>query len=156
MVISFLTEMFNIVFSTSDKRVAHYIWLICFLKKRSQPMLGLIVSRRLQRKYGVFLPYYSVFNSTLTLRHPTGVVIGEGVEIGDNVTIFQNVTIGRSDTNIDGYPNIGDNCIIYAGAVILGKVRVGNNCVIGANTVVTKDVPDNSVAIGAPAKILPK
>lgn len=44
--------------------------------------------------------------------------------------------------------------MIYAGAKVVGGVRVGNNVTIGANAVVTKDIPDNSVVGGVPAKII--
>lgn len=44
--------------------------------------------------------------------------------------------------------------VIYAGAKVVGGVRVGNNVTIGANAVVTKDIPDNSVVGGVPAKII--
>lgn len=81
-------------------------------------------------------------------------MIGDGVEIGRNVTIFQNVTLGRSDAGVEAYPRIGCNTIIYSGAVIIGDVSVGENCIIGANSVVTKSVPDNCVAVGAPARVI--
>lgn len=151
---SVLARIFNIAFSTVDKRVEFYIALLCWLKKRNQRILGLIVSRRLQRKYGVFLPYAANFDSSLILRHPIGIIIGEGVEIGENVTIFQNVTLGRSDTYVHAYPVIGDNTVIYAGAAVLGGVTIGKNCIVGANAVVTKDVPDGSIAVGIPARVI--
>ena len=49
---------------------------------------------------------------------------------------------------------IGDNCIIGAGAKIIGNVKIGNNVKIGANAVVVKDIPDNCTAVGVPAKII--
>lgn len=152
MIIKFFKKFYNVLFSTVDKRVGYYIILICWLKKRNQRFFGLIVCRRLQRKYGVFLPYAAQFNSSLILRHPIGIIIGEGVEISDNVIIFQNVTLGRSDTYVDSYPCIGENTIIYSGAVILGDIKIGKNCIIGANAVVTKDVADNSISVGVPAR----
>lgn len=51
-----------------------------------------------------------------------------------------------------GYCTVGDNCMIGAGAVILGNVSIGNNVFIGANAVVTHDIPDNCVAVGVPAR----
>ena len=59
---------------------------------------------------------------------------------------------GRGDKK--GCPIIGDRVYIGAGAKVIGKVRVGNNVAIGANSVVTKDVPDNAVVGGVPAKII--
>lgn len=71
--------------------------------------------------------------------------------IGKNCRIYQNVTIGQklSPTDkIDGAPVIGDNALIGAGVVILGKIRIGNNVTVGANAVVIKDVPDGQVVVG--------
>jgi len=148
----FVKTIFHLVFATSDKRVSIYINALHYSKKNEMPRLGMILSRRLQRHYGVFLPYEASFDSSLELKHPCGIIIGEGVIIGRNVKIFQNVTLGRSDIDIPEYPKIGENVVICAGAVVLGGIEVGNNSIIGANAVVNKDVPDNSIAIGVPAK----
>ena len=51
---------------------------------------------------------------------------------------------------------IGNNVEFGAGAKVLGKIKIGNNVTIGANAVVLCDVPDNSIAVGIPAKIYPK
>lgn len=151
-----LKKVFHVIFATSDRRVSYYVSMLAWLKNKNMRMIGLILSRRLQRKYGVFLPYNAVFDSSLILRHPTSIIVGGGVQLGKNVILFQNVTLGRSDTNVFAYPSIGDNTIIYAGAIVLGDIKVGNNCIIAANAVVTKDVPDNSIAVGVPAKIIPR
>ena len=49
-------------------------------------------------------------------------------------------------------PTIGNNVTIYAGAVIVGNIKIGDNVVIGANSFVNKDIPDNEVWAGIPAK----
>jgi serine O-acetyltransferase len=152
MITKFIKNIFLLIFSTVDKRVAIYLKCICYCKRKKLNKLGVIISHQLQRVYGVFISFDTVFDETLTLFHPTGIVIGEGVEIGQNVKIYQNVTLGRADLKLEEYPVIGDNTIIYCGSVVLGGVRVGNDCIIGANAVVTKDIPNNSVAMGNPAK----
>ncbi len=146
--------IYHFVFATSDTRVDFYIKMMCLCKERNLPRLGVILSRRLQRKYGVFLSYQAHFDESLILRHPTSIVIGDGVRIGNNVRIFQGVTLGRADTFKESYPVIGDNSIIYSGAVILGGVNIGHNCIVGANSVVINDVPDNHVVAGVPARII--
>ena len=108
------------------------------------------LSWKLQRKHGIYFSPFLTGAQNLRLAHPVGIVLA-GVHIGANCTIFQNVTIGQ---NLGRYPTIGDNVIIYAGAVIIGNVHVGNNVVIGANSVVTKDIPDNAIVAGAPARII--
>lgn len=108
----------------------------------------------LYSKYNIIISHKSDIKGVINFPHPLGIVIGEGVIIGNNVTIYQNVTLGRKDKEINKYPIIGDNVTIYAGAKILGNVKIGNNAIVGANAVVLKDVPDNSIAVGVPAKIL--
>ena len=49
---------------------------------------------------------------------------------------------------------IGDNVYIGMGAYIMPNVKIGNNCIIGAGAIVTKSIPDNSVAVGIPAKVI--
>ncbi len=87
-----------------------------------------------------------------------GVFISKNSTIGRNCVIFQQVTIGSNTLrgSNTGSPTIGDNCYIGAGAKIIGNVRVGNNCRIGANACVYKDMPDNSVAVCAPTRIIVK
>lgn len=84
------------------------------------------------------------------------------IEIGDDVTFSIRVTILAHDASskkIAGYTrigkvSIGDNVFVGANATILPNVVIGNNVVIGANSVVTKSIPDNSVVVGNPAKII--
>lgn len=82
-----------------------------------------------------------------------GTVIHPRAVIGENVIISQNVTIGGTSKKYN-VPIIGDNCQISVGAAILGPIKIGNNCIIGANAVVLTDIPDNSVVVGVPAKII--
>lgn len=75
--------------------------------------------------------------------------------IGSNFTCHQNTTIGvKYDQDNTGIPTIGDNVTIGCNVCIIGNVTVGNNVVVGAGAVVVKDIPDNCVAVGNPAKIL--
>ena len=96
----------------------------------------------------------------LFIDHGMGVVIGETSEIGDNVTIYHMVTLGGISPSIDSdnqrdvkrHPTLKDNVVVGSGAQVLGPVVVGKNAKIGANAVVTKDVPENAVMVGIPAK----
>lgn len=82
------------------------------------------------------------------------------IEIGDNVTLAPRVHILCHDASTKQFLNytkigrvvIGDNVFIGAESVVLPNVRIGNNVIIGANSTVTKDIPDNVVAAGNPAK----
>ena len=82
-----------------------------------------------------------------------GIVLHPRVVIGSNTNIGTNVTIGGTSKKYE-VPKIGSNTIISSGAKIIGPITVGNNCVIGANAVVTKDIPDNSLAVGIPARVV--
>ena len=96
----------------------------------------------------------------LFIDHGMGVVIGETSEIGDNVTIYHSVTLGGIAPSIDSdsqrdvkrHPTLKDNVVVGSGAQVLGPIVVGKNAKIGANAVVTKDVPENAVMVGIPAK----
>ena len=68
-------------------------------------------------------------------------------KIGNNCRILPN---GIPDAEP---PVIGDNIFIGTSAVVIGRIHIGNNVIIGANSVVTRDVPENSIAVGSPAKI---
>ena len=52
------------------------------------------------------------------------------------------------------YPTIEENVTVYAGAKIIGNIIVGKNAIVDANSVVNIDVPENSVAVGTPFKII--
>ena len=96
----------------------------------------------------------------LFIDHGMGVVIGETSEIGDNVTIYHMVTLGGISPSINSddqrntkrHPTLMDNVVVGSGAQILGPVVIGKNSKIGANAVITRDVQENSVMVGIPAK----
>lgn len=89
--------------------------------------------------------------------HGFGVVIGETAILEGDILIYQGVTLGGvSLEKGKRHPTIKRGVVIGAGAKILGNIIVGENSKIGANSVVIKDVPDNSTAIGIPARIIAK
>lgn len=95
----------------------------------------------------------------LVIPHTHGTVLG-AAEIGANATIFHQVTLGAKEADFQfdpaTRPRIGDDVVLSVGAKILGPVRVGSGAVVGANAVVLDDVPENSLAIGVPARIIEK
>lgn len=84
-------------------------------------------------------------------------MIGPNVYIADCQHEFSDIKIPLIDQGINSYTNkikIGDGTWIGINSCILGNVSIGDNCVIGANSFVNKDIPEYSVAVGSPAKVI--
>lgn len=99
--------------------------------------------------FGCVIPPSTEIEDGCVIAHSTGIVIHQWSKIGSGTTIYQNVTIGNA-----GGPKIGRNCVIGAGACVLGDIVIGDNVRIGANAVVLKDLPSNCTAVGVPARIV--
>ena len=123
-------------------------------------LIARIISQFSRFLTGIEIHPKANIGKNLFIDHGMGVVIGETSEIGDNVTIYHMATLGgispsinsNEQRNIKRHPTLKDNVVVGSGAQILGPVTVGKNAKIGANAVVTKDVPDNAVMVGIPAK----
>jgi acetyltransferase-like isoleucine patch superfamily enzyme len=81
-----------------------------------------------------------------------GVIIEDGVQIGSHCSIYSVSTID----NTAGKVILKENCKIGSHTTILPGVTVGRNSIVGANSLVTKDIPDNVIAFGTPAKVIKK
>jgi len=111
--------------------------------------------RHYEYKYGISIPYHTQIGSGFYIGHFGGIVVNGHAVIGRNCNISHQTTLGVANRGSrKGYPIIGDNVYIGPGAKVIGKVQVGNNVAIGANCVVTKDVPENSVIVGVPGKVI--
>ena len=123
-------------------------------------LIARIISQFSRFLTGIEIHPGAKIGKNLFIDHGMGVVIGETSEIGNNVTIYHMVTLGGISPSINSndqrhikrHPTLKDNVVVGSGAQILGPVVVGKNSKIGANAVVTKDVPENAVMIGIPAK----
>lgn len=111
-----------------------------------------IIYRFMQIILGCTIPPSCDIEKGCDIAHWHGIVFNHILHIGSGTIIYQNVTLGGLKGKHG--PIIGHNCIIGAGAVILGEVKIGDNVHIGANAVVLKDIPDNCTAVGVPAKIV--
>ena len=135
-------------------RLAHFFSVAKF------DLIARIISQFSRFLTGIEIHPGAKIGKNLFIDHGMGVVIGETSEIGDNVTIYHMVTLGgispsinsNNQRNIKRHPTLMDNVVIGSGAQILGPVVVGKNSKIGANAVVTKNVEENAVMIGIPAK----
>ena len=93
----------------------------------------------------------------LFIDHGSGVVIGETSIIGDDCTIYQGATLGGTGKETGKrHPTLGDRVMVGAGAKLLGNFTVGSGSKIAAGAVVLTDVPENSTAVGIPAKVVKK
>ena len=123
-------------------------------------LIARIISQFSRFLTGIEIHPNAKVGKNLFIDHGMGVVIGETSEIGDNVTIYHMVTLGGISPSINSedqrntkrHPTLMDNVVVGSGAQILGPVVIGKNAKIGANAVVTKDVDENSVMVGIPAK----
>ena len=123
-------------------------------------LIARIISQFSRFLTGIEIHPKANIGKNLFIDHGMGVVIGETSEIGDNVTIYHMATLGgispsinsNEQRNIKRHPTLKDNVVVGSGAQILGPVTIGKNAKIGANAVVTKDVSENAVMVGIPAK----
>ena len=135
-------------------KIAHFFCIAKF------DLVASIISQFSRFLTGIEIHPKAKIGKNLFIDHGMGVVIGETSEIGDNVTIYHSVTLGGISPSIDSneqrnmkrHPTLKNNVVVGSGAQVLGPIIVGENAKIGANAVVTKDVPENSVMVGIPAK----
>ena len=123
-------------------------------------LIARIISQFSRFLTGIEIHPRAKIGKNLFIDHGMGVVIGETSENGANVTKYHMVTLGGISPAINSndqrgskrHPTLMDNVVVGSGAQVLGPVVVGKNAKIGANAVVTKDVPENAVMVGIPAK----
>ena len=135
-------------------RIANFFCLAKF------DLIARMISQFSRFLTGIEIHPKAKIGKNLFIDHGMGVVIGETSEIKDNVTIYHMTTLGgiapsinsNEQRNIKRHPTLEDNVVIGSGAQVLGPVIVGKNAKIGANAVITKNVPENAVMIGIPAK----
>ena len=135
-------------------RIANFFYLAKF------DLVARFISQFSRFLTGIEIHPGAKIGKNLFIDHGMGVVIGETSEIGNNVTIYHMATLGgiapsinsNSQRQVKRHPTLGDCVVVGSGAQILGPVMVGTNAKVGANAVVTKDVPENAVMVGIPAK----
>ena len=135
-------------------RIANFFHLAKF------HLVARIISQLSRFLTGIEIHPGAKIGKNLFIDHGMGVVIGETSEIGNNVTIYHMATLGGIAPSINSndqrqvkrHPTLGDCVVVGSGAQILGPVKIGTHAKVGANAVVTKDVPENAVMVGIPAK----
>ena len=130
-------------------RVSHALY------KKEHYLSARLLSQAAKFLTGIEIHPGATIGRGLFIDHGTGVVIGETTEIGDNCTLYQGVTLGGTGKETGKrHPTLKDNVMVGAGAKILGAFTIGENSKIAANAVVLCEVPDNSTAVGIPAKVV--
>ena len=137
------------VHATICHRVSHWLW------RHKLRFLARMNSQLSRHFTGIEIHPAATIGRRFVIDHGMGIVIGETAEIGDDCLIFHGVTLGGTGKESGKrHPTIGNNVLIGTGAKVLGPFRVGDNSRIAANSVVLSEVPDNSTAVGVPAKIV--
>lgn len=123
---------------------------------------GWVLPARAVSQFGKFLTGIEIhpaakIGKALLIDHGSGVVIGETAIIGDYCTIYQGVTLGGTGKETGKrHPTLGDYVMVGAGAKVLGNITIGSGSKVAAGAVVLSDVPENSTAVGIPAKVVRK
>ena len=135
-------------------RIANFFHLAKF------HLVARIISQLSRFLTGIEIHPGAKIGRNLFIDHGMGVVIGETSKIGNNVTIYHMATLGgiapsinsNNQRQVKRHPTLSDCVVVGSGAQILGPVMIGANAKVGANAVVTKNVPENAVMVGIPAK----
>ncbi len=134
------------------------MWRLYRLQKKYEKgvmhdILTFLLSRSAHR-HGGYIGPDAVIAGVLSLPHGLhGIYISRYARIGENCRIYQNVTVGEVNHKA---PCVGDNCLIGAGAVLVGGIKIGDGAKIGAGAVVCTDVPEGATVVSQPSRILEK
>ncbi|MBS1799371.1 MAG: serine acetyltransferase [Acidobacteria bacterium] len=105
---------------------------------------------------GTELPCEAIIGKRFVIEHIGGIVVSGDAVFGDDCVMRNGVTVGLRNRGVRGSPRVGNRVDIGAGAKLLGPIVVGDDVAIGANAVVISDVPPNSIAVGIPARVIPR
>lgn len=111
--------------------------------------------RRIQARTLIQIPYTAQIGEGFYIGHYGRVIINGDAKLGKNINIATGVTIGQeSRGKRKGVPTISDNVWIGTNAVVVGKITIGSDVLIAPNSFVNFDVPNHSIVVGNPAKII--
>ena len=135
--------------ATQNHKIAHW----CY--EHDHKFLARYISQRTRHKTGIEIHPGAKIGKRLVIDHGMGIVIGETAEIGDDCLLYQGVTLGGTGKETGKrHPTIGNNVLVGSGAKVLGPFKVGDNSRVAANSVVLREIPENSTAVGSPARIV--
>lgn len=132
-----------------NHRKAHWFF------KHKMFFIARAISQRTSKRTGIEIHPGAQIGRRFFIDHGTGIVIGETTVIGDDVTLYQGVTLGGTGKDTGKrHPTLGNNVLVGAGAKVLGPLTVGDNTNIAAGAVVLDNIPENSTAVGVPARVV--
>lgn len=121
------------------------------LYKKHIPVLPGMIKRWIHFRFDSDLQPVTQVGGTRLGHGGIGVVVNAKAKIGRNCILGQNTSIAGKD---GGTPTLGDWVYVGHGSIVLGDVIIGNNVFIGALSLVNKDIPDNAIVAGIPAKVI--
>ena len=146
------------IFSDAGFRAVMFYRMGYWFRKHKCRLLAAFTERIMHHLCHCWICTTAEIGPGFYIAHVCGLVIGENTRIGKNCDVRQNVTFGgnyrKADSQGRTKPWVGDNVSFGAGAVVIGPVKIGSNSIIGANSVVNRDVPENMIVFGVPAKII--
>ena len=155
-----LTALFRNIFFSNEYKYS--FWMRTCNYTKSNSLLKYIIYPiarinlyMLSIKLGISISPSTEIGSGFNINHIGNIVVNGRSVIGKNCTLSHGVTLGQKNRGkYKGYPVLGNNIYIGPGAKLIGGIKIGNNVAIGANSVVTKDIPDNSVVVGIPGRVI--
>ncbi len=137
------------VWAVAFHRIAHLLYALRI------PVLPRLISQISRLATGIEIHPGAKIGKGFFIDHGTGVVIGETAIVGDHVLMYHQVTLGGTSLcSGKRHPTIGNHVLLGAGAKIFGPISIGENSQVGGGAVVIKDVPENSVVVGNPGRIV--
>lgn len=130
-----------------------------YWKEHFKPMyfLSLIIYKRIQITYGIELPVISRIGKGFKIEHPYGIVVNYNAKIGEKCNIYNGVTIGAEKRGRRiGVPEIGNKVWMGPNSTIVGSIKIGDDVLISGGAFVNFDVPDHSIVVGNPGRIISK
>lgn len=125
-------------------------WFRCIFYRRIGATLDMLIGWWRPGCNSLIIPFSTKIGKGMLTAHCYATVLN-AESIGDNFHFLHCTTIGKKNGK---RPRIGDNVYLGANVVIIGDINIGNNVTVGAGSVVVKDVPDNAIVAGNPARVI--
>lgn len=110
---------------------------------------------RLSKSTGFQIGYGASIGAGLFIGHRGTVIVNGEARLGSNVNLSPGVVVGQENRGRHrGVPQIGNRVWIGSNAVIVGGIRIGNDVLVAPNSYVNFDVPDHSIVVGNPARVI--